>query len=189
MESEAKYTRDPTGDAALALIDLQDLVPSPAGPNSEVTSPATAEEFIVLDDSEDPSYILCSQVSTKRIYVLPPRNRIIMSPVMDVSVSLPTVLHTPVEVFHPTSLLIDTRDSSSDTVVYDTDTTLRVAKNSKRFYMGQTADTVDTEPVDTADTPILKQVFEAAFVQPLSCWHKEGPEQQLKNCRGYSYVD
>jgi len=92
MDTEAEDTRDPTSDAALDLIDLQDPVSSPAGPSCEVTSPATAEEFLVLDDSEDLSYILCSQVSTKRIYVLPPRNRMIISPVMNASILLPAVL-------------------------------------------------------------------------------------------------
>jgi len=90
MDTKAEDKQDPTSDAAPNLLDLQDPVPSSAGPSCEVISPATAKEFIVLDDSEDLSYILCSQISTKRKYVLPPQNRMIMSPVMDVSIVLST---------------------------------------------------------------------------------------------------
>jgi len=94
MDTEAKDTLDPTSDAAPDLMGLQDLVPSPAGPSCKVTSPATADKFIVLDDSEDHSYISCSQVSTKPIYVLPPRNWMILSPVMDGAYSTPLTLRT-----------------------------------------------------------------------------------------------
>jgi len=66
MDTEAEDTQNPTSDTAPDLIDLQDPVLSPAGPSCDVTSPATAEEFIVLDESEDQSYISCFQVSTKK---------------------------------------------------------------------------------------------------------------------------
>jgi len=70
-----------TEAAAFTLVDLQDILSPPDKLETQRgLSSGSPEEFIVLDDSEDTSYILCSQVSTKRLCVLPPLNKQTPSP-------------------------------------------------------------------------------------------------------------
>jgi len=57
-----------TKAAAFVLVDLQNVPRTPEKPETTRTlSPGCPEEFIVLDDSEDPSYIQCSQVFDEKI--------------------------------------------------------------------------------------------------------------------------
>jgi len=96
---EAEDTDDHAADTKPVLIDLWDLGSSSSSPSCEITSPP---------DSEDQSYTQCSQISTKRIYVHTPRNKMIMSPIINVSIILPPVIHSPYvphEDFRPNSLL------------------------------------------------------------------------------------
>jgi len=78
-DNETEDPDDHTVDTDPVLIALRDPGSSSSSPSCEITSPpTTVKEFIVLDDSEDQSYIQCSQISTKRIYVQPPKNKMIM---------------------------------------------------------------------------------------------------------------
>jgi len=174
MDTEAEDTQDPTSNAAPDLIDLQNPVLSLARPSCDITSPAPAEEFILLDDSEDQSYIQCSQVSTKRICVLPPRNRMIMSPVMEASIVLPTALRSPYvphEELPPIYSFIYSRDPPTDAATYPTKATLPSTETSPRVHMIEPVDAKGSQLADTDHTPSLRSVYEAASVQPLSCCH------------------
>jgi len=154
-DNEAEDTDHHTADTAPVLIDLRDPCPSSSSSSYEITSPPTVEEFIVLDDSEDQSYIQCSQISTKRIYVQPPRNRMIMSPIMDCSIILPPVIHSPYvphEDFRPNSPLSKQRNPPPDADSDNTDTALRFAENSQCFHMSEQVHSGGSEGAETLDT-------------------------------------
>jgi len=154
-DNEAEDTDDHAADTEPVLIDLRDPCSSSSSLSCEITSPPTVEEFIVLDDSEDQSYIQCSQISTKRIYVQPPRNKMIMSPIIDVSIILPPVIHLPYvphEDFRPNSPLSNQSDPPPDAERGNTDTALRFAENIQYFYMSEQADSGGSEGAENMDT-------------------------------------
>jgi len=135
-DHEAEDTNDHAADTEPIQINLRDPGSSSSSPSCEITSPPTVEEFIVLDDSEDQSYIQCSQISTKRIYVQPPRNKMTMSPIIGVSIILPPVIHSPYvphEDFRPNSPLNKRRDPPPNADSDNTDTALHFAENSQCF--------------------------------------------------------
>jgi len=153
-DNEAEDTDNHNADTEPVLIDLRDPCSS-SSPSCEITSPPIVEEFIVLDDSEDQSYIQCSQISTKRIYVQPPRNKMIMSPIMDVSIILPPVIHSsyvPHDDFRPNYPLSKQRDPPLHEDSDNTDTALRFVENSQCFYLSQQADSGGSEKAEKIDT-------------------------------------